>query len=664
MRKKASDNSSKMLTAELNCDWSSTSQTPKTGGPKPGCSNEDSAGSQHAERLTSIQPAKIEHQRLNSHTSKSDSVSWIFWKKLQANPQKNLSLRLTVLQAKNEERDDWRCLFADGPDGFLCWLNLCGWTFNPRLTRKHIPFITWEIQDAAARELIDAIETGHDVLFDKSRDMGATWLNLAAFVWYWLFKADTPLLVASRKQEYVDASGNPDTLFWKIDYLIDNLPAWLQPKQSRRQLHLGNLENGSVIDGESTNADLGRGGRRKAILLDEFAAVDNGQEILSATADATPCRVFNSTPKGRANAFADVRFSGKVKVITLPWWRHPQKGHDKQEIRLPDGAKKWTSPWYESECARRTSRKEIAQELDIDYLASGEAFFDLDVCQRLRGDSRLRPADNCGELNFKVDTSADARRYHMGDVRWSEDCGKRRLMLWCNLEPDLNARGEMRPPQNTNYAAFCDISNGQGASNSVIKVADATSREEVAAFVCPDTPPHDLAHYAVAICRWFGGANGDTYLGWEANGPGGIFGKEVYRLGYPCVLGNTNPAIPWEPADSRIGWYSNREKKENLLGELRKAMARDELIIHDEATITEAEQYVYFPSGSIGPASLTAETGGARAAHGDRVIASAGLLLCLRHQTPARLPANSTQPDSFAHRKRLWKRQKTNQQKW
>ena len=222
----------------------------------------------------------------------------------------------------------------------------------------------------------------------------------------------------------------------------------------------------------------------------------------------------------------------------------------------------------------------------------------------------------------------------------------------------------MRPPQNTNYAAFCDISNGQGASNSVIKVADATTREEVAAFVCADTPPHDLAHYAVAICRFFGGANGQTFLGWEANGPGGIFGKEVYRLGYPYVLGNTNPSIPWEPADSRIGWYSSREKKENLLGELRKALARDELVIHDEPTIAEAEQYVYFPSGSIGPAGLTAEADGARAAHGDRVIASAGLLLCLRHQSAARPPANTVQPDTFADRKRLWTRQQNKQRKW
>src|SRR5690606_6830422 len=82
----------------------------------------------------------------------------------------------------------------------------------------------------------------------------------------------------------------------------------------------------------STNADLGRGGRRKAIMLDEFAAAENGPEILAATADAAPCRIYNSTPQGRGNAFAAVRFSGKVKVVTLHWKDHPVKGAGARQI--------------------------------------------------------------------------------------------------------------------------------------------------------------------------------------------------------------------------------------------------------------------------------------------------------------------------------------------
>lgn len=592
-------------------------------------------------------------------------------------------IRQQVLWTKGNKQDTFRRLFADGWSGFLSWVNLACWTFDPRRSVRHLPFITWEIQDMAGREVWLAIHEGRDVLIDKSRDMGATWLCVAVFVWHLLFVPDTPLLMASRKEEYVDSRGNPDTLFWKADYLLDNIPSWLWPKIERRHMHIANLDNGSVIDGESTNADLGRGGRRKAILLDEFAAVDNGREILSATVDATPCRIFNSTPKGRANAFADVRFSGKVRVLTLHWKAHPSKGWAARQIET-EGRVRWTSPWYEAECARRTSRKEIAQELDIDYLASGEAFFDLDVCQRIRASGQLRPPLERGELRFGVDTLAEGTSYRMSGVRWMPQHGKRRLVLWCPLAPATSAlasagrpfgaervvgaaprahRDEMRPRQDRNYAAFADVAHGTGASNSVIKVADTSTREEVASFVCPDTPPHELARYAVALCKWFGGRV-PTLLGWEANGPGGIFGLEVYRLGYRAVLGNRNVSMPWRPEDDRIGWYSTREKKADLLGDLRRALARDELVIHNEATVTELEQYIYYPSGSVGPSGLVNEADGARAAHGDRVIAAAGLLLCMDEQPATGARGGAPPAGSFAGRRQQYVRQCSGEGRW
>ena len=652
--------------------------------------------------------------------------------------------------ADREDQRFWRERFASGPDGFLDWLNLTGWTFDPRRQgcRKHQPFLTWPVQEAAGRRIRAAIEEGGDVLIDKSRDMGATWLCLAAFAWMWLFVPDTPLLVASRKEEYVDGRGNPDTLFWKLDYLLAHLPGWLRPKIERRHMHLANLDNGSVIDGESTNADLGRGGRRKAILLDEFAAVENGAEILAATADAAPCRVFNSTPKGRGNAFAEVRFSGKVQVVTLHWKDHPEKGRGARLVAdwrgegilplrpaavpaaqdstfgkereqdalatqgrdaLATSKRRWTSPWYESQCARRTSRKEVAQELDIDYLASGDAFFDLDVLQRLRTSGQLRPPMQRGELRFAVNTVTEGASYRLTGAEWAPDGGKRRLSLWCPLPPchggagtiadcgfrisdwrlappsevpapirnpesgasvgavtdgHASARGAnpkseirnpksreggSRPRQDRCYVAFADIAHGTGASNSVIKVADATTREEAASFVCPDTPPHELARYAVALCRWFGGRR-PCLLGWEANGPGGIFGLEVFRLGYGAVLGADGGRRHWRPEEG-VGWHSTRERKLDLLGDLRRALGRDELVLHDEAAVTELEQYIYYPSGAVGPSGLVEETQGARAAHGDRVIAAAGLLLCLAEQPPAEAAAASPPAGSFADRR-------------
>ncbi len=562
-------------------------------------------------------------------------------------PQNLQGARRQMQTLADDQQEYWRRVFADGYPGMRMWINILGYTFDPRHMEKHKPFITWPVQDRALCELHDAIDGGHDLLLDKSRDMGASWLNVAAFVWFLLFVPDTPLLMASRKEEYVDATGNPDTLFWKADYLINRLPDWMRPKIQRRHMHLANLANGSVIDGESTNGDLGRGGRRKAILLDEFAAVENGRSILAATADATPCRIFNSTPNGRGNAFADMRFSGKVKVVTLHWKDHPAKGAG-AVLALDEqtGKRAWTSPWYRNECARRTSRKEIAQELDIDYLASGESFFDLDVCQRLRASGELRPPLLTGELDYEVNTRVQGSRYQMSPVKWRGDWGKRRLSLWQPLA------GESRPPQDRPYVAFVDVAHGQGASNSVIKIGDADAAEEVASFVCPDTPPHELARYAVALCRWFGGRGGEPLLGWEANGPGGIFGLEVLRLGYGNLLKARNMELEAQPQDARFGWHSTRRSKEYLLGDLRRALARGELTLHDEAAITEAEQYVYYASGAIGPSGLVQEADGARSAHGDRVIAAAGLVLCMAEQRASPPPLAAPPPGSFADRSR------------
>ena len=60
------------------------------------------------------------------------------------------------------------------------------------------------------------------------------------------------------------------------------------PEHRRNKLKLINMENGSKIEGESTTDNIGRGGRRTSLLVDEFAAFDGGgYDVLSATADNT-----------------------------------------------------------------------------------------------------------------------------------------------------------------------------------------------------------------------------------------------------------------------------------------------------------------------------------------------------------------------------------------
>jgi len=257
------------------------------------------------------------------------------------------------------------------------------------------PFCTYPYQDEAILALVDSIENGRDCLLEKSRDMGVSWITICVFAWFWLNpKGGTDFLLGSRIEDYVDKRGDMRTLFEKLRYLIYKLPQWLRPKGFSPRKHdnymrLWNPETGSSITGESNNANFSTGGRYAAILLDEFAKWEGTDESAwTASGDATPCRIPVSTPFGASGQYYKLVTNGKTRRITLHWSLHPEKAiglscqwpppnEDEKEAL----GENWEpevvlhSPWYDSQCLRR-DKKEIAQELDIDYLGSGSPVFE------------------------------------------------------------------------------------------------------------------------------------------------------------------------------------------------------------------------------------------------------------------------------------------------
>ena len=183
------------------------------------------------------------------------------------------------------------------------------WTFDPRKEPSDLPFKLYPFQESAAREILSAIETGEDILIEKSRDMGLSWLVCAIFVWIFVFRKGYNTLIGSRKEDLVDELGNLSTLFEKLRFTLRWLPFWLKPegyieKRHASFLKLLNPENGNSITGESSNPNFGRGGRYKAVLLDEFAFWPCDDAVWASLAQSTPCRIALSTPYGRANKYA------------------------------------------------------------------------------------------------------------------------------------------------------------------------------------------------------------------------------------------------------------------------------------------------------------------------------------------------------------------------
>lgn len=548
------------------------------------------------------------------------------------------------------------------------------WTFQPRPDIKPhgemLPFITWPWQDDEIEELNYFMLHGGKIHRRKSREIGLTWIIEGCGLNLWLFTPGVVGLMASRKEELVDKKGNPDCLFWKLDFMLRNLPEWVIPVHVRTERHLENKWNGNVIDGETTNIDVGRGGRRTWSFCDEFQAVPHveAESIERALSDTAACKIYLGTSNYRNHPFSRIGRSKGVKTKFLGWWLHPfkaeglywspdinkvivedidyykklapkvfakyQKGkeiiYSELEIELlyeypelkilfiADGGTpekpKWRSPWYDREEAEREPL-DTATNLDGNEIGAGDMVFSQATLNQII-DQHIRKPNIKGEVLF------DCYDNKISGIRYLEG-GKGRLKWWGDL-------GGARPLQNHNYVLGCDISLGQGQSNSVCSIFDVDERKKVGSWSDAYTLPEQFAEQVYALGKWVGGASGVPFLNFEANGIGQVFGKRIRELGYSFVYRTTTEKKGFHQKMKTIGWTSNTNTKIELLTKynaaltacFRRRMKAKMFINPDEDAIRECEDYI-FNGNQIILSRCIEDSGGAKAAHGDRVIADA-----------------------------------------
>lgn len=208
-------------------------------------------------------------------------------------------------------------------------------------------------------------------------------------------------------------------------------------------------------------------------------------------------------------------------------------------------------------------------------------------------------------------------------------------------------------PKDQNFVIGVDISHGLAGSNSVLAVMATGSREIVAEYVDSAIAPEDLADLACESGRTvFRGSHGEAFIIWEANGPGEGWFRVLLRNSYSNIYWQRKEGVRGERRTRRYGWHSTRQTKMSRMTDLRAAMTitsrqpEPRIKITSAAGCAEMYRYIYMDDGSIGPDSVAEVASGARANHGDRVIA---YMLCVFGQEemprfmnhrPA-LPANS-----------------------
>jgi hypothetical protein len=492
----------------------------------------------------------------------------------------------------------------------LFWVNTFLWTFDPRKIdggdSPHIPFITWPFQD----EVLWALEKHlgkDDVGIEKSRDMGASWMCLLVFLHQWQFRSGRAFMLVSRKEGLVDSPSDPDSLFWKLDYLLNCQPPFLVPKYQRTKLHLENLENGSNIDGASTTGDAGRGGRRTAFMIDEAAAFEpaDGYAINAATADNTNCRIWNSTYQGSSGVFYDQMQRPDIARISLHWTSHPEKM--KGAYKTEDG--KVRSPAYDAAYRKIVSPAQMAQEWDMNPAGSASPFFPPEVVDGHIQKHARPPVMKC---RWEVDP------FNPKKTTLTED-DRGQLLLWTRLHPYT-----LKPEPSEQYIVGVDISAGTGATNSTLTIVERKTREKVGELASARLSPEKFAECACTLAWHFN----EAFLIWELNGTaGGVFGKRVLDLGYRNLYYRRDEQGREHKLSKGLvpGWFSSPHNKALMLGKYRAALSEGTFTNRSRESLIECRLYHYMPNGTVENARARAfvDQSGAGQNHGDRVIADA-----------------------------------------
>lgn len=124
-----------------------------------------------------------------------------------------------------------------------------------------VPFLMFPYQ----KRIIESIHTNKNVLGKLFRQAGKSTIVAAYFAWYVLFNDNKTAVILANKQAIAIE------IFGRVQFIIENLPKWLQQGVVEWNKKSLVLENGSRCVAAATSASAVRGMSVNLLLLDEFA---------------------------------------------------------------------------------------------------------------------------------------------------------------------------------------------------------------------------------------------------------------------------------------------------------------------------------------------------------------------------------------------------------
>ena len=303
------------------------------------------------------------------------------------------------------------------------------------------------------------------------------------------------------------------------------------------------FSNGSLITSIPTTEDAGRSEAVSLLVVDEAAIVRWANQIWAAafpTLSTGGASILNSTPYGVGNWFHSmwvdaVSGGSEFNAIRLRWTMHPERDQK----------------WYDSMRAV-LGPKRTAQEIDGDFLSSGDTVFDL------------------------------------ADIRDIEDM----LDAW-TIKRSLN--GSMltfkQPERNTAFFIGADVASGRSRDYSSYTIMDRYGEE----YECfkGKIPPDRFADLLMQRGEKYNYAT----IAPEGNDIGLSTVHRIQNEGYPKLYYTTQflkEKGESKPKEEKIpGWLTTSKNRPVIIDELETDVRMGELKVKDPFFVNEAYTFIY-----------------------------------------------------------------------
>lgn len=420
--------------------------------------------------------------------------------------------------------------------------------------RGLIPFKTFPYQD----RMLEALMKKRLNVVLKARQMGYTEIVAAFVLWLILFHPHQTIMCLATKAE--TAKG----YIKKIRTAIKKIPSWLLiadvVTDNKTSIELA---NGSVVKSSTKAADAGRSDALSLLVVDEAAHIKGFDEVwtgLRPTISTGGRIIMLSTPLGVGNVF-EKTYSDATKrgnnfnPICTMWYEHPEHVSD---LQVDPNTGKHTSAWFREE-TKGMSQREIAQEYECAFLASGDTFFTPELMNAV---SKMAAPES-------------------------------------NMEEGMHVF--KAPERGRSYIMSVDSSTGIGFDRCGIHVCDVETMEQVAEFN-GRVKPSDAAHEADRIGREYNSA----LMVVENNAVGLAVLEHLKLLGYPNLfysrkgakagdrLGDPGNAAEGSMGPNYIHGISTQGNNRGfMLNKLEELIRMEKMVIRSVRFRSEMETFIW-----------------------------------------------------------------------